>query len=221
MSKTKNLEFKVAPRQAGKHFSRTARKNKKIPGVIYGPKLKNFNVFLPELFVEKHRSPRYETTIFKTDSESSELANINVMLKKIDFHPVSGRPVHVDLYALDMSEKIKVNIQLKFEGEPIGCKEDGGVRQVLLHDIEIECSPADIPEEIPVDVSGIALNSSLKVSDINFPDNVKVITASDRAVITVSQPKEEKVETPEVAAADGAADAAAPAAAAAATPEKK
>lgn len=202
-------DFNVTPRQAGKHFSRTARKNKKIPGVIYGPKLKNLNVFLPELFVEKHRSPRFETTIFKTNSDTPELASINVMLKKIDFHPVSGRPVHVDLYALDMSEKIRVNVQIQYVGEAIGCKEDGGVMQVLLHDVELECSPADIPDSITVDVSGVAINSSLKVSDMAFPDNVKVMTAMDRAAVTVSQPKEEKAADP--VAAEAPSEEAAPA----------
>ena len=116
-----------------------------------------------------------------------------------------------------MSEKIKVNVQLNYIGEPIGCKEDGGVLQVVVHDVELECSPADIPKAIDVDVSGVAINSSMKISDVTFPDDVKVMTAEDRTIITVSQPKEEKA-AEEAAPAEGEA-AAAPDAAAA--PEKK
>lgn len=202
--------FKVEDRTPGKHWSRTSRKNRMIPAVIYGPKMENKNVLIDEVFVQKHRSARYESAIFETQSDNNEIGSLKVMLKNIQYHPASNRPIHVDLYALDMAATIRVNVQIKYVGEPIGVKEDGGIRQVVLHEVEIECNPLDIPEFIQVDISDLELNTSKHVSDISFPAGVKPMTALDRTLVTVNLPKEEKVE--EVVPVEGAEATAAPAA---------
>ena len=192
---TANIEsFNVEPRKQGRHWSRKSRIENKIPAVIYGPKMENKNVLMDEIFIVKHRSQKYESAIFKTQSDDANLGNINVMLKKIQYHPVSNRPVHVDLYALDMTQTVRVKIPVKYEGEPVGCKEEGGVRQIILHEIEIECSPTSIPENVVVDISGLKLNTSLHVSEMSFPEGVKLITAAERTAVTISMPKEEKAE---------------------------
>lgn len=197
--------FNVQERKPGKHWSRTSRKQRMIPAVIYGPKMENKNVLIDEIFIEKHRSPRYESSIFETQSDNSALGSLKVMLKNIQYHPASNRPIHVDLYALDMSATIRVHVQLKYVGEPIGVKEDGGVRQVVLHEIELECNPTDIPEFIQVDISDLEINSSKHASDLTLPAGVKLITAPERTLVTVNVPKEEKAEEAPVEGADAAA----------------
>ncbi|MCJ8277256.1 MAG: 50S ribosomal protein L25 [Bdellovibrionales bacterium] len=195
----------LQPRKTGKHFSRSSRNERMVPAVIYGPKMENQNVLLDEIFVVKHRSPRFESTIFQTKSEDSKTNSLKVMLKSIQFHPATQRPVHVDLYALDMTATIKVNVQINFVGEPIGVKEEGGVLQTVRNEVEIECNPTEIPESIEVDISGMALNASMHVSEMTFPAGVKVITDAERTIATVSMPKEEKAE--EAAPAEGEAPA--------------
>ena len=205
--------FKVDTRKTGKHFSRKMRNEKKIPAVIYGPKMENQNICVDELFVQKHRSPRFESTIFKTQADDSKLSNINVLMKSIQWHPVSNRPVHVDFYALDMTQTIRVNVTIKYEGTPSGVKEEGGLQQTILHDLEVECNPTEIPESITVDISNLALNSSIHASEVTLPSGVKLITAPERTLVTVALPKEEKepeaaaeaVEGAEAPAAEGAA----------------
>lgn len=206
----KNEFMNVVPRTTGKGASIAYRKDRKVPAVIYGPKTKNMNCLIDEIFVLKHSNSKYESAIFQTQSDDKGLSGLKVMLKKIETHPVSTRPVHVDLYALDMSAKIRVHVPLKFEGTPVGTKE-GGVLQIVLRDIEIECNPTDIPQEIKVDVSGVELNHSLHMSDLTMPAGVTAMTAKDRTLCTVTVPREETAEPAEAAPVEGAA--AAPAAA--------
>ncbi|MCB0378520.1 MAG: 50S ribosomal protein L25 [Bdellovibrionales bacterium] len=203
----------VEPRKTGKHFNRVNRNGRKIPAVIYGPKTENMNVLLDEIFVEKHRGTRHMSTIFKTQSDEAKLSGLNVMLKSVQLHPATWRPVHVDLYALDMAAKIRVHVTINYIGTPVGEKEDGGLRQIILKDVEVECSPTDIPESVEIDITGLALNHSLKVEDLSFPSGVEPVTAADRTLITIHLPKEE-TEEPAAAAegAEGAEGAAAPAA---------
>jgi large subunit ribosomal protein L25 len=217
-----NLVLNVEPRTIGKHFSRSARKVNKIPTVIYGPKFKNANVFIDEVTVTRYRSPRFESSIFSLESGAKELSGLKVLIKNMQMHPMTGRPVHLDLYALDMTSKVRLKMVLEITGLPVGVKEEGGLLQVIMHDLEIECLPADIPTVIKVDVSHLALNDSLHVSDIEMPNGVRAVTAGERTVATVTLPEEEKaavVATPDAAAAPAAAGAAkAPAAGAAKAP---
>jgi len=194
-------------RSAGKGLSKAARLEKKIPAVIYGPKMKNVNALIDELFVLRHSGAKHESSIFETQSNTQELTSLKVMLKNIQTHPGTGRPIHVDLYALDMSATIRVNVTIKFEGEPKGVKEEGALIQTLLREIEIETNPTEIPEYILVDISGLEVGDSVHVSDVKFSSNVKPITPLERTILTLALPREEKEE--EVVAPEAGAEAAA------------
>ena len=214
-----NLVLNVEPRTTGKHFSRTARKSKKIPTVIYGPKFKNANVFIDEVTVTRYKSRRYESSIFSLSApENKDLNGIKVLIKNIQMSPLTDRPVHLDLYALDMSSKVRLKVVLQMTGTPQGVKEEGGLLQVVMHDIEVECLPSDIPAVIEADLSALALNESLHVSDLKMPNGVRAVTAGERTVATVTLPEEEKASAAPTAAATPAA---APAAAKAAPAAKK
>lgn len=181
-------------RKTGKGISKSARLEKKIPAVIYGPKMKNVNALVDELFVLRHSGAKHESSIFDTKSDSEELSSLKVMFKNIQNHPGTGRPIHVDLYALDMSATIRVNVSIKFEGEPKGVKEEGALIQTLLREIEIETNPIDIPEFISVDISGLEVGDSIHVSDVNFASNIKPMTSLERTILTLTLPREEKEE---------------------------
>ncbi len=218
-----NLILNVEPRTSGKHFSRTARKGKKIPTVIYGPKFKNANVFIDEVTVVRYKSRRFESSIFSLSSpENKDINGIKVLIKNIQMNPLTDRPMHLDLYALDMTSKVRLNVVLELTGLPVGVKEEGGLLQIVMHDLEVECLPADIPATIKADLTGLALNQSLHVSDLEMPNGVRAVTAGERTVATVTLPEEEKAAAPTAEAAPAAAAAkAAPAAAAAKAPAAK
>lgn len=197
--------FNVEARKPGKGASGKYRKDRKVPAVIYGPKMENVNCVMDEIFVLKHSGSKHESTIFQTQSDVKNLSGMKVMLKKIETHPATNRPIHVDLYALDMAAKIKVNVNIEFEGTPVGVKDEGGVLQTVLRDIEIECNPTEIPESIKIDVSEMKLNDSMHVSDVKFAAGIEPVTAPERTICNVSMPKEEPAEPVEAAAGEGAA----------------
>ena len=211
--KNERIDIPVTTRTIGKHHSRQSRFAGRVPGTVYGPKTAPMNVLAEELLVRKYQGSKFESTLFTLTSDDSTLNKITVILRSVQVHPVTRRPIHVDFYAPDMAKPVRVNVALRLEGKPAGIA-DGGLLEHLLRDIEIEVLPNDIPEFIMADVSGLALGEALHVSDIKVPAGVKMISSPTLTVATVATPQEEAVAAPSAAAP--AAAAAAPAAGAAA-----
>jgi large subunit ribosomal protein L25 len=207
------IEIEVTTRETGKHASRQSRVGGKVPGVVYGPKAKPLNVLTDEKFLTKYMGRKYESTIFNLKSTESGLNGVSVLLRDIQVHPLTRRAVHIDFYALDMSANIQVSIALRFDGKPVGLSE-GGVLELIVREIEIECKPNEIPDEIVVDVSGLNVGEALHVSDVKVPAGMKIMSMSTLTLATVSVPKEEAAVEATPAAAAGAAPAAGAAAAA-------
>ncbi len=191
------IELEVQPRSTGKHASRTLRQKKRTPGVLYGAKTKNHVFSIEEKWIVKYAKPKYENTLFKLKSDDKNINGMQVLMKDVFIHPVSRNPIHIDLLAVDLMKKIVVSVALKFDGKPIGLQ-DGGLLQVIRHNIEVECLPTDIPENLSVDVSSLGIHDSLHVSDIQLPPNVKPITDSSSTIVTVTVVQEEE-EKPAVA----------------------
>lgn len=207
------IEIPVTMRETGKHNSRQARTSGKVPAVIYGPKTTSINVLADEITVKKYSGSRFESTIFSLKSDDGKLNNIPVILRDVQVHPVTRRPVHVDFYALDMTKPVRVNVGLRVEGKAAGLA-DGGLLEHTLHYLEIEVLPNDIPEFVVADVSELGLGDALHVSDLKVPAGVRIISLPTLTIATVSVPKEEAAAPVAAAAAPaaGAAGAAAPAA---------
>ena len=199
------IELKVDKRHGGKHDSRALRKNKFVPGVVYGPKTKSTNLSIDERIVIRYFNHQHENAIFKIISEDPSINNLQVLVKAMTLNPITHRPSHVDLYALDLTKSIRVSVALKFIGTPVGVKENSGIFQPLMREIEIECLPHQIPHEINVDVSHLAINKSVHVSDVQLPAGIKSISSSDLTLATVAPPQEEVAAAPAATAEAGAA----------------
>lgn len=220
------IELTVEPRTTGKHFSRGLRKEKQIPAVVYGA-IKNTNICLHENLIKKYNTRAYENALFSLKSADAALNNSVVLMKDVAIHPVSQKPIHVDFYAIDLNKTIRVFVEVKLDGKPIGLAE-GGLLNVVTREVEVECLPTAIPESLVVDVSGLGVGQAIHVSDLKLPTGVKMISLGDLTVAVVNK-ESEKAETvvaaaPEAAAAApaaGAKGAAAPAAAGAKAAPKK
>ena len=212
-NKNEKIELPVSLRTVGKHHSRSSRIVGRIPGVLYGPKVENVSLSADEITLKKYSGHKYESTIFQLKSDDPKLNKLNVLLRDMQVHPVTRRPVHVDFFAIDMSSAIRVQVEIRMEGKPLGLAE-GGLLQMVLRELEIECLPADIPEFIVADVSGLGLGDALHVSDLKLPDNIKAISGLARTIATVNLIADEPVAAAVVAPVEGAI----PAAGAAATP---
>lgn len=218
MAGQQSHEIKVEVRTSGKHFSRSLRSDRKVPAVVYGPKVENQSFWLNENDAVRYSAHHFENSIFVLKSEDKALNGLKVLKKDVDWHPVSRRPVHMDFYALDMTRKVRVNVELKFTGRAEGQKE-GGILNIVMRDIEIECLPTEIPDGFEVDITHMQLNDVMHVSDVQVPETVRILSAAGETICTVSVPKEEEVAAPVADAAAAAPAAGATPAAAGAAPE--
>ncbi len=207
------IDLSVEPREAGKGNSRKLRSEKKIPAVIYGA-IENTNVFVNQNDVLRYNVRAYENALFNLKSSTSQANDKVVLMKNVDVHPLTRQPLHVDFFALDMNKTVRVNVEIKLEGKPAGLAE-GGLLNVVNRQIEVEVLPSDIPESFTADISHLGVGDALHVSDLQIPENIRVISALELTIAVVNV-QEEEAAAPE-AAPVAAAAAAAPAAGTAAT----
>jgi large subunit ribosomal protein L25 len=213
----KRFDLTVEPRQTGKHFNRGNRIASKIPAVIYGSGT-NHNVSIDENTLIKFNTRAYENALFSLKSSESKLNGVVVLVKDVQIHPVTRKPQHADLFALDLKKPVRLNIEVRFEGKPIGIA-DGGLLNIVNRQIEIECLPTEIPEGFTMDISDMGVGDTKHVSDLKLPASIKLWSSPDLTLAVVNMFEEEVVAAPVVdaaAAAAPAAGAAAPAAGAAA-----
>jgi large subunit ribosomal protein L25 len=210
------IDLPVEAREIGKHNSRSLRNSRQVPAVIYGA-VEPVNVAVGEKEIVKYNTRAYENALFNLKSSNSKANNIVVLMKSVDVHPLSRRPQHVDFFALDLKKPVRVNVEVRLEGKPIGLAE-GGLLNVVLRSIEVECLPTEIPEFFTADISELGVGDALHVSSVKVGGSIKVITGGEQTIAVVTL-QEEEVAAP-VAAAPAAATPAA-AAPAAAAPAKK
>lgn len=224
MSANKNLTIAAQPRTPGKATSRGLRDGRNVPAVVYGPKTKNFSFSIPEIDAVRYTRHGFENTIFTLTSDDKDLNGMKVLTKTYDVHPVSRRPIHLDFFAPDMTQTVRVSVEVRLTGKAAGLA-DGGLVSQVKRDVEIECLPLEIPEFFELDISPLELNASMHVSDIQFPKGVKLIDSEDETLVTCAVVEETAATVPsptDAAAAPAAGAAATPAAGAAApAPAKK
>ncbi len=192
--------------KAGKGAARATRRDGMVPGVIYGAKQDatlislDPRVVLRELVKTGWRSRLYEI--------SAGDAPVRALMREVQLHPVSDRPIHVDFQRLAPGEHIKVAVQVVFTGEEssVGIKR-GGVLNVVRHTIEVSVDPDHIPANFTVDLTNLDINDNVRWSDIKQTEQVTpVIADRDFVIATVAAPT--VVAEPEPVAGAAAAPAA-------------
>ena len=188
----------------GKGPARRTRATGMVPAILYGAKKESISLTVNSKQVAKIlRSETGHNTIFTVHVEKGD--NEKAMVKDWQVDPVSGRLLHVDLLRIDVNVRMRVKVPVHTTGEPQGVKIQGGVFEVVSREVEIECLPGDIPSHIDVNVTGLGLNSSIRVADLPRGGKIKFITDENATVAHVVAIKEE------VAPAVDAVAAAAPA----------
>jgi len=144
-----------------------------------------------------------------------------VLIKNVAYHPVTGSPLHIDFFQVDLKEKVQTRVPISFVGESPAVKDKTGVLLTMLSEIEIEALPTDLPEKLEVDISKLAaVGDTLKVSDLSVGDKIKILTDTALELIKVAplvskeaeQLAREEAEAKAAAAAQGALEEGKPAA---------
>jgi large subunit ribosomal protein L25 len=149
------------------------------------------------------RSEAGRNTIFRIDIEG--VGSSEVMFHERQIDPVRGRLIHADVTRLVKGQKIEVTVPLHLVGEPFGVREEQGVLEQIIREIEIRCEPREIPDVINVDVSNLGVHDVLHISDIPSDARIEILHPPDTVIATVGIVKEEPVAVP-VVEAEGPAE---------------
>lgn len=194
MAEKKDIVVKAQSREGrGKNDARRARRDGQVPVVIYGGAGEAVAALAPaNELAAILRSDTGRNTIFTVDVEGVGASEVMFADRQID--PVRMRLVHADFKRLVKGEKIETTVQLRLVGEPIGVREQSGVLEQIVRNLEIRCEPREIPEHIDVDVTNLGVHDVLHVSDIPVSATVEFLDEPDTVIATVGIVKEEVVE---------------------------
>jgi len=188
MSKFEKLNVDIR-KEHGTSASRRIRLQNKVPAVVY-----HSGVEATPLSVDKislNKALRTGQMIFEVNVEDK---NQFVLVKEIQYHPVTDEIMHIDFQKVKEDEKISLEVSIRSVGESQGVKL-GGLLTQMLNSVTIKCRPAEIPEFLEIDVTEMEMNTNLFVKDITLPSDVEMITAEDIAVVSVQEPKQEAEES--------------------------
>ncbi len=191
----------------GKGAARRIRRTGSVPAVLYGGKDEPLSVAINAKQVGQIlRSETGHNTIFTIHVTGHK--DEKAMMKDWQVDPVTGNLLHVDMLRIAMDVRMKVRVPVHTFGEPEGVKLQGGVFEMVTREVEVECLPADIPEEFKVDVSGLLIHHQLRAGDLPLdPEKVKLVTDPQRVLAHVVTLKKEEEPAPGEAVAVEAAPA--------------
>jgi large subunit ribosomal protein L25 len=171
------------------------RKLGELPSVFYGMGNKSTAISIPIVEFKKVWEKAGESSTVKITGPK---ISVDVLIHDVQVDPVTSEPIHADFLVIDMDKKIKVNIPLEFTGISEIVKNGVGTLVKVLHEVEIEALPKDLPHDFVIDISKlVALDSLILVSDISLPTGVTMISKASEVVASIVEQKEEKEEVVE------------------------
>ena len=204
----------------GKGVVRKLRAAGRIPGILYGQGKESVPLTIDPRALEKVlRVGGANALLDLTVEGRPELGSPVALVKELQRHPIRGTIMHADLYQVDLTRTVEVEVPVHLIGKAKGI-DFGGILEHSLREIALECLPRSIPASIEVDVSNMEVGDVIHVRDLVLPPGVSLMSDPDLGVVHVALPAAEE-EAPVAAAAEGAAEAAAATGEAAAAPAAK
>ena len=191
-------------RDAGtKNDARRVRREGKIPAVVYGAGKQAMPVSVDPRQVSRilHSETGHNTVFdLALDGERTK-----AMIVDWQYEPIKGSLLHIDLKRIAMDQKLRVNIPIELVGEPAGVKQQGGILEQIAREVEVECLPGDIPNQIELSVSELVFGTVLRISDLPKNDKIKYLSDPEQPVAHIITIKEEEVPTADAVAGEAAA----------------
>lgn len=187
-------EFRVwaEPRkELGKNANRRLRAGGKIPAVVYGASFASAAVSVdPKDLYRILHSESGRNTIFKLDIAGE---NRDVLIKDFQVHPVQGNLLHADFQTIALDQLMVFEVPVEVVGVAKGVKETGGVLDMVVRQIELQCLPRDVPDRIRLDVASLEIGDSIRVAELQVDaSKITVLSDPDLVVVTVVPPHVEK-----------------------------
>lgn len=187
-----DLELKTEKREVLGQKVEELREKGFIPAELYGKDIENVHLSIEKgEFTRVYREGGESTLIYVTFGNERR----PTLVHDVQLDPVTGDVLAVDLYEVNMKEKISTNVPLEFVGEAPAIEAEGGVLITSLYEVEIEALPANIPHDIKVDLSVLdKIGKSIQVEDLLAGDRYEILTDKEITVASIAEPREEEEE---------------------------
>ncbi|QMV18639.1 50S ribosomal protein L25 [Granulicella sp. 5B5] len=195
---SKTVESVAATPRTGtfnKNHARRVRVQGLIPAVVYGAGQESMAITVdPKVITKILYSESGHNTIFDLAIEGTGVTK--AMIVDWQHEPIKGKLLHIDLKRIAMDKMMRVSVPVQLVGVPTGVKNSGGMLSQVLHEVEIECLPNDIPSHIDVDVTGLEVHGAIHVSDLPHNKSMKFLGDEHAMVAHVTLLKEEAAAEP-------------------------
>ncbi|MDR0410775.1 MAG: 50S ribosomal protein L25 [Treponema sp.] len=171
----------------GSADARRLRRGGRIPAVIYGRNGQTLSIDIDAQQFSTSAKNISATSIVQVEVDGK---SYDAFVKDTQRTITDDCILHVDFYEVEKGVLLRTKVHIHVHGNPIGVRE-GGVLELPLHEVEVECLPKDLPERITVDISGLQVNQSIHIKDIPIGDNVRLVSSEDQVVALVKFAKEE------------------------------
>jgi len=172
----------------GKEANKKFRREGIVPAVLYSPHNKsNLLLKVDSGNLLKVVSNKRHGIIGLEIEDGEKKFDRLAIIKDVQFNSLKKQIIHVDFYEVTLKEKLAVEVRVELIGEPIGVKE-GGILELELREVEIECLHSQIPESLKADISHLKINDHLTAGELALPEGVELLTESDRIIASVHPP---------------------------------
>tara|TARA_B100000579_G_C22687972_1_gene783549 strand:+ start:61 stop:762 length:702 start_codon:yes stop_codon:yes gene_type:complete len=172
----------------GKRATKDLRRSGKVPSVLYFKGEEPLSISIEKRLL--YKAMKSDQRIYEMDINNESQY---VMIKDIQYHPVTDDVMHVDFMRVRRSEKMTISVPIILVGKSIGVTE-GGILSQSLNQIEISCFPTNVPDQIEVNIEDLQINSSISVAEVSIDDeDIEILTADEISVASINAPREDEV----------------------------
>ena len=189
------IDLKAKLRQeTGKGMARTLRRSERVPAIVYGSKVDPVMLSIGTVEFDKIvRDNGIQGVFLKLAVDGESKKTRTVMLKEVQMDVFQKEYLHVDFHEIDMEAKVSVEVPVRIVGEAKGVIE-GGVLQIIRRELVVLCKPADVPDDIAIDVSDMEIGDAVHLEEIVLDEKVEIPHEVDFTVVTLVPPTAEEVE---------------------------
>ena len=182
--------LEAQPRETGtKNDARRVRRSGKIPAVVYGAGKQAASVSVdPRQVARILQSATGHNTVFDLALDGE---HTKAMIVDWQYEPIRGSLLHIDLKRIAMDQVLQISVPIELVGEPTGVKQQGGILEQITREVEVECLPGDIPNQIELNVSELVFGMVLRISDLPRNEKITYLTDAEQPVAHIISVKEE------------------------------